>query len=56
MRVVSVIPAVLVLSLAGPASAQEWEEYVSRADGFRVNVPGQPKVTDTARFAQEGVM
>jgi hypothetical protein len=36
----------LVLSVSGPAVAQEWEEYVNTQDGFKVNFPGQPKVTE----------
>jgi hypothetical protein len=36
-----------VLLMSSPAAAQEWEEYVNVADGFKVNFPGQPKVTET---------
>ena len=38
---------VLFLSLPGSAFAQEWEEYLNTEDGFRVNFPGQPTVTET---------
>jgi hypothetical protein len=41
----------LVLA-AGPASAQEWTEFVSASDGFRVNFPGQPKVQDTTYVSE----
>ncbi len=34
-----------LLSIAGSAFAQEWDEYTSRQDGFTINFPGQPKVT-----------
>jgi hypothetical protein len=44
MRLISLIPTVFVLCLAGPAFAQEWIEYTSRDDGFLVNFPGQPNV------------
>jgi len=36
----------LALAIASPVAAQEWDEYVSLQDGFRINFPGQPKVTD----------
>ena len=35
-----------VLSVSGPAAAQEWEEYVNTQDGFKVHFPGQPTVTE----------
>lgn len=46
MRVTSLAFAV-ALSVAGSASAQEWEQYVSTQDGFKVDFPGQPKVAET---------
>jgi hypothetical protein len=39
--------AVLVLSMSAPAAAQEWDQYVSIQDGFKVDFPGQPKMTET---------
>ena len=41
-----------VLSIAGSATAQEWDEYKNIPDGFRVNFPGQPKVTETTWKSQ----
>ena len=41
-----------VLLLAGPAVAQEWEEYVNTQDGFKVNFPGQPKITEITWTSQ----
>jgi len=41
-----------LLSMAGPAVAQEWGEYVNTQDGFKVNFPGQPKVTETTWKSQ----
>src|SRR5262245_21227847 len=35
----------LVFSLSGTAAAQEWDQYVNTQDGFKINFPGQPKVT-----------
>ena len=38
----------LVLSVSGPAFAQEdWTEYQNNQDGFKVDFPGKPKVTET---------
>lgn len=42
----------LVLSVSGPAFAQEWEEYVNTQDGFKVNFPGKPKMTETTWKSQ----
>lgn len=51
MRVTAIVVAV-VLSMAATATAQEWEEFVSKEDGFKVDFPGQPKVTDTTWKSQ----
>jgi hypothetical protein len=51
MRVNVLVFAVL-LAIPGVAAAQEWEEYVSLQDGFRLNFPGQPKVTTTTWTSQ----
>ena len=45
MRVTAIFFA-LVLSMPGLAAAQEWTEYVSRQDGFAINFPGQPRITE----------
>ena len=39
MRVTAIVFAV-ALSIAGSASAQEWEQYVSTQDGFKIDFPG----------------
>ena len=44
---VTVIAFVLAVSVGGSAFAQEWVEFVSKEDGFKVDFPTQPKVTDT---------
>ena len=36
-----------LLSMPALARAQEWIEYVSRQDGFGINFPGQPRITET---------
>jgi len=46
MRFATLFPAALVLSLAGAAGAQEWAEFVDRADHFTVNMPGDPTKQD----------
>ena len=45
MRVVAIV-VTLILSVAGRAAAQEWEEFVSKEDGFKVDFPGKPKISD----------
>jgi hypothetical protein len=46
MRFATLFPAAMVLALAGAASAQEWAEFVDRADHFTVNMPGDPAKQD----------
>ena len=55
MRLVRLIPAALILFVSGPAFAQEWIEYYSRADFFLVNLPGQPVVRDITYATEFGV-
>jgi hypothetical protein len=45
MRVTALFVSVMLL-IAGTAAAQEWEEFVSKEDGFKVDFPGTPKVAD----------
>ncbi len=51
MRMAALLFALGLLAPA-PAAAQQWEEYVNTQDGFRVNFPGQPKVTETTWKSQ----
>ena len=51
MRMTALVFA-LVLSPPGSAVAQEWEVYVNTQDGFSVNFPGQPTVTETTWESQ----
>jgi len=51
MRITAFVIA-LQLSFAGIASAQEWEEYVSLQDGFKINFPGKPTVTERTWTSQ----
>lgn len=43
-----IVAFVVLAWLAGAASAaaQEWEEYVSTQDGFKLNFPGTPTITE----------
>jgi len=46
MRMTALL-VVLLLTVTGSAVAQEWIEYMNTQDGFKVNFPSQPKVTET---------
>jgi len=43
---------VLTLSTSASAAAQEWDEYVSREDGFTVVFPGRPTITESTWKSQ----
>jgi hypothetical protein len=45
MRVMAICIA-LLLSSTGVAVAQEWQEFVFQKDGFSINFPGQPRITE----------
>ena len=51
MRITAFVVA-LQLSFAGVAAAQEWEEHVSLQDGFKINFPGKPTVTESTWTSQ----
>ena len=51
MRFVAIVFA-LLLSVPGTAAAQAWQEYTSLQDGFTINFPGQPKITETTYESQ----
>ena len=51
---IAFVVAGLLMASAMPAAAQEWIEFVSREDGFRVNFPTQPTVTDTTFMSEYG--
>jgi hypothetical protein len=53
MRLTSMLPAVLGLSPLSPAFAQ-WEEFVSLEDGFTINFPGEPQMTETIYMSEYG--
>ena len=54
MRLTGITAAALILSLPGRSLAQEWIEYVNRAERFGVNLPGPPTVLETTYQPQRG--
>jgi hypothetical protein len=54
MRVIVAVLAGCILLSAAQASAQEWAEFVSRDDGFKVNFPVQPKIAQTTYTSEYG--
>ena len=46
----------LLLALAAPAAAQDqdWATYQNNEDGFKIDFPGPPKVTDTIWITEQG--
>ncbi len=55
MRMTSLVAAAVVLALAGSVFAQEeWVEFSSARDGFRITFPGPPKVQETTWTSQMG--
>jgi len=54
MRMIAVVLTASIVSTASPAFAQEWTDFVSRDDGFRVNFPGQPAIRETTYKSEYG--
>ena len=54
MRLIRIIPAALILFISGPSFAQDWIEYVDRAERFGVNLPGKPAIKDIMYTSEEG--
>ena len=54
MRLMPFVLAAFILSIPGPAFAQEWTEFASRDDRFTANFPGQPKITETTWVSEYG--
>src|SRR5688572_23493572 len=54
MHSLNAVLLVAVVMAARVAFAQEWTEFVSASDGFRVNFPGQPNVQDTTYRSEFG--
>ena len=54
MRLIATWTATLVVLSSAALPAQEWIDFVNRDDGFRVNFPAQPKVTNTTYTSEYG--
>ena len=50
----SVIAIAWVLSAAATAGAQDWDLYVSTQDGFKIDFPGAPKITESTWKTEQG--
>ena len=54
MRLIPIFAAASILSIAAPASAQEWTEFANQEDRFTCNFPGEPSVTETTWLSEYG--
>ncbi|MSO83110.1 MAG: hypothetical protein EXQ53_07415 [Acidobacteria bacterium] len=54
MRVITLVVASVLLS-AGSAFAQDWAQYINKDDGFSVDFPGAPRVTETTFKTEYGL-
>ena len=54
MRLIATWTAALVVLSAASVPAQEWIDFVSREDGFKVNFPAAPMVTETTYTSEYG--
>ncbi|MBI2186870.1 MAG: hypothetical protein HYU37_07055, partial [Acidobacteria bacterium] len=55
MRVTLLIPAALILVVAGPARGQEWNQYNGQQDFFSVNFPAEPTIRDITFESEYGL-
>jgi hypothetical protein len=53
MRTMGLVLSVF-FSMSGLASAQDWEQFVSIPDGFKIDFPGQPKRSDITWKSEYG--
>ena len=54
MRLTTTVTAALVLLSFTPVLGQEWIDFVSSEDGFKVNFPSKPTVTTTTYTSEYG--
>ena len=54
MRLIWIPAAAIVVSLSVTTSAEDWIEYVDRADRFGVNLPGKPTIRTVSYKPQRG--
>ena len=48
----TVLACVLVVTASTSALAQDWTEYENRKEGFKVDLPGEPRMTETTWKSQ----
>jgi hypothetical protein len=53
MRIIPLVSAVVVLLMSPPAFAQEWIEYVSKADLFSISFPGGQATVQETTYPSE---
>ena len=51
---ITVLVLGLLMAMPGLASAQEWDLFVSKEDGFKVDFPGTPRVTEAPWKTEQG--
>lgn len=54
MRFAGLVPAIAALFISSAACAQNWDVYVNRDNFFSVNLPGEPKATETPYKTAKG--
>jgi len=55
MRLIQIIQAALLVTAAGPVSAQDWATVKFIEDGFRANFPGEPTVESITYESEFGM-
>src|ERR1700733_8794312 len=53
MRATRLLIAFLLIA-AAPVAAQDWTPYQNNEEGFKLDFPGTPKVTDTTWITETG--
>ena len=56
MRLMPLASAALILGMAAPVAAQEWDEFSSPEERFSCNFPGKPTITETTWTSQFGAV
>ncbi|HYR88755.1 MAG TPA: hypothetical protein VE422_32050 [Terriglobia bacterium] len=51
---IRLLPAVLILCVSMPCFAEDYIEFVDRAERFGVSFPGQPQIRDITFMSEEG--
>jgi hypothetical protein len=54
MRQLLWVLAVMVMVVPGRASAQDWDLFVSKDDGFKLDFPGTPSITEAPWKSEQG--